>query len=346
MDYVALRKEVIDAGLLERQYGYYAFKIVYTMGILGGLLFLLTQLSSFYLQLLVIPALAFAFIQVGLLGHDAAHLAIFKSAKSNEIAGLLFFGFLTGIGYNHWVWRHNAHHANPNMEEEDPDTASFAQTKEELLKKKGIRKFIYRRQHYLFPIVLASSVTAYQFYGIRYNKRMKPSFVKFADSIMMALHFAVFWVLPFFLFGWWKALTLIVLLRLLMGFYFGAISATNHKGMPVMKKGQDLEFVEKQVITTRNVRPGILVDFFYGGLNYQIEHHLFPTMPRVNFSKVKPRVIRFCQERGIPFEQTGVIGSYRQILKSLRDVVHSIKNDKNAPASAPVKVVTKSGENA
>ena len=115
MDYISLRKEVIDAGLLERQYGYYAFKAVSTLVVLSGFLALLFYFSNIWLQLLVVVALAFTFVQVGLLGHDAAHLAIFKSVKWNELAGLLFFGFLTGIGYNHWVWRHNAHHANPNQ---------------------------------------------------------------------------------------------------------------------------------------------------------------------------------------------------------------------------------------
>src|SRR3989344_5035362 len=150
MDYISLRKEVIDAGLLERQYGYYAFKAVSTLVVLSGFLALLFYFSNIWLQLLVVVALAFTFVQAGLLGHDAAHLAIFKSVKWNELAGLLFFGFLTGIGYNHWVWRHNAHHANPNQEEEDPDVSYFAQTEEELAKKRGIARLFYERQHWFF----------------------------------------------------------------------------------------------------------------------------------------------------------------------------------------------------
>lgn len=333
MDYVTLRKHVIDAGLLERQYWYYAFKIISTLAVLSGFLALLVYFSNVWLQLLVLVAIAFTFIQVGLLGHDAAHLAMFKSMKWNELAGLLFFGFLTGIGYNHWVWRHNAHHANPNQEGEDPDAASFAQTEEELAKKRGFMRFICERQHWLFMLIIASTVTAFQAYGIAYNLRMKSSFQKWADSLMMALHFVVFWVAPFFFFAWWKALLFVVLLRLLMGVYFGSVSATNHKGMRVVKKGEELSFVEKQVLTTRNVRQGIIVDFVYGGLNYQIEHHLFPTMPRSNFGKCKPLVVRFCKENSLPFEETGVIESYRQILGSLRRIALSARQRTSSPAA-------------
>lgn len=325
MDYIVLRKNVTDAGLLDRQYGYYAFKITYTLGILFSLLALLLYFSNFWVQLLLVVALAFIFVQVGLLGHDAAHMAIFRSMKWNEFAGLLFFGFLTGVGYNHWVWRHNAHHANPNQEDADPDAASYAQTVDELASKKGILRFIYERQHRLFMLVTVSSVTAYQVYGILHNWRMKSSFQKWADSLMMAMHFAVFWVAPFFLFGWWKAAVFITLWRLLMGAYFGSISATNHKGMTVVKRGQKLDFAEKQIITTRNVRRGLLVDFVYGCLNYQIEHHLFPTMPRNNFNKCKPLVKKFCSENSLAYEETGVIESYRQILAALKEVTVAAK---------------------
>lgn len=343
MDYIGLRKRVSDAGLLDRQYGYYAFKIFYTLAAFIGLIALLLSTQNFWLQVLVIVALSFVSVQVGLLGHDAAHLAIFRSAKWNKLAGLLFFGFFTGIGYNHWVFRHNAHHANPNHEGEDPDVASYAQTVEELASKRGIMKFIYDRQHRLFMVITAASVTAYQVHGLSYNWNMKSSFSKWADSLMMALHFAVFWVAPFFFFAWWNALIMLFLFRLLMGVYFGAVSATNHKGMRVVKKGEELGFVEKQVLTTRNVRKGRIVDFVYGGLNYQIEHHLFPTMPRVNFSKCKPVVEAFCKENGIPYEETGVVRSYRQILGALGKVVMDARRKKAAvlaaiPERAPLSV--------
>lgn len=320
MDFMELKRQVESAGLLERRYGYYAFKIFSSFALLSCLIVLLFYFSSFWLQLIIAAGLAFSFVQVGLLGHDAAHLAIFKKKKWNDLAGLIFFGFVTGVGFNHWVWRHNAHHANPNTEDEDPDVASVAQTVEEVEKKAGFRRFVYERQHFFFPFIMALSVTAYQIYGISYNIRMKKSSLKWADSAMMLLHFAVFWVAPFFLLPWWKAISLVTTWRILMGLYFGAISATNHKGMRVIRKGEKLGFLEKQILTTRNVRMGRIVDFVYGGLNYQVEHHLFSDMPRVNFAKCKRIVMKFCSEQKIPYFETGVVRSYIDIVTSIRRV--------------------------
>ncbi len=320
MDYLGLKKEVEGVGLLERQYSYYVFKIISTLAAAVAVIAALFYVHELWQQLLVLVILAFVFVQFGLLGHDASHLAMFKSRKNNERAGLFFFGFLTGIGYNHWAWRHNAHHANPNQVGEDPDEASYAQTEEEVLARRGIKRFIYERQQWFFWIITISSVTAYQVYGIVHNIRMKSSFVRWADSLLMALHLAVFWILPFFVFPVWKAIIFVPFWRLAMGLYFGAISATNHKGMRVLKKGEKLGFVEKQVITTRNVRPGLLNDFFYGGLNYQIEHHLFSDMPRNNLGRCKQFVMKFCKEKNIHYEETGVLQSYIDIIRTLKRV--------------------------
>jgi fatty acid desaturase len=82
----------------------------------------------------------------------------------------------------------------------------------------------------------------------------------------------------------------------------------------------DEDFLRKQVVTSRNVRGGRLIDVALGGLNYQIEHHLFPAMPSVNLRKVQPIVQAYCAEIGVPYEQTGLIESYRQALRHLHEV--------------------------
>ena len=101
--------------------------------------------------------------------------------------------------------------------------------------------------------------------------------------------------------------------------------------MRVVKKGEQLGFVEKQILTARNLRSGLVVDFVYGGLNYQIEHHLFPTMPRNNFKTCKVLVMRFCKENNLPYIETGVFRSYRIILGELRKVALSRNSAKIQP---------------
>jgi hypothetical protein len=65
----------------------------------------------------------------------------------------------------------------------------------------------------------------------------------------------------------------------------GAAFAPNHKGMPLVAKEAKLDFFSRQVLTSRNIRGSWLKDNLMGGLNYQVEHHLFPSMARPNLRK-------------------------------------------------------------
>jgi fatty acid desaturase len=87
--------------------------------------------------------------------------------------------------------------------------------------------------------------------------------------------------------------------------------------MPTISAGHKLDFLRKQVLTSRNVRGGRFTDFALGGLNYQIEHHLFPSMPRANLRHAQAHVREFCLHRGIPYSQTSAFGSYGEVLRHL-----------------------------
>jgi fatty acid desaturase len=130
------------------------------------------------------------------------------------------------------------------------------------------------------------------------------------------------WLAPCVALGLPWLLTYVVA-QLLGGLYLGATIAPNHKGMPTWSADARLGFVERQVLSSRNVRPGWLVDFVLGGLNYQIEHHLFPSMPRAHLSRACPIVQRFCAEHNLPYDERGALASYRIILSELQRVGRS-----------------------
>ena len=100
----------------------------------------------------------------------------------------------------------------------------------------------------------------------------------------------------------------------------GCAFAPNHKGMPTFSPGTKLDFLRKQVLTSRNVRGGAWVDFALGGLNYQIEHHLFPNMPRPNLRHAQRLVQQFCVQRDIDYAQCGILRSYGYVLQHLHSV--------------------------
>jgi fatty acid desaturase len=102
------------------------------------------------------------------------------------------------------------------------------------------------------------------------------------------------WVAAVVLFGW-QLLGIFVGSQLVGGFYQGLVAAPHHKGMPLWTKDVDLSFLERQVLSSRNVAPHPFWDFFFGGLNYQVEHHLFPKMPRVHLNRAIACACANCQ---------------------------------------------------
>jgi fatty acid desaturase len=104
------------------------------------------------------------------------------------------------------------------------------------------------------------------------------------------------------------------------GAYLASVFAPNHKGMPQTDSATRMDFVRTQVLTARNVRGHPLTDLWYGSLNYQIEHHLFPGMPRLNMRRAQPIIQKFCQEHGIEYYETSFLDSYRELLGFLNDI--------------------------
>jgi fatty acid desaturase len=100
-----------------------------------------------------------------------------------------------------------------------------------------------------------------------------------AEVILLAVHIAAYLSVVFLVLPPVKAITFILVQQGLFGLYLGASFAPNHKGMPILAAADKSDFLRRQVLTSRNVRGGWLTDLALGGLNYQIEHHLFLPCP-------------------------------------------------------------------
>ena len=129
----------------------------------------------------------------------------------------------------------------------------------------------------------------------------------------------VLWALPGLVLGW-EWLVMFIVGQVLAGLYLALAIAPNHKGMPTWTAGQRLPFLERQVLSSRNIVPHPVTDFVLGGLNYQIEHHLFPTMPRVHFRRARAIVKPYCGKCDLPYQEMGAFASYRLVIAELRRV--------------------------
>lgn len=321
--YVQLRQAVIDERILDRDYFYY---LLVSLIAFGGFFISAYQL---YIQTsywaLALWALLFSFFSVQIAGilHDAGHRAIFQSTRNNDIIGTICGAMLAMVHHN-WRIRHNTHHAHTNEETVDPDIniplLSF--TQERFQSKTGIAKFLRPYQvFFYFPIGMLINF-ALRIEGVGYFRRnLQPSNWWRIGIYLIGL-FAWF-VLPFVIFDFGKGLFVFAFIHLLMGLYAWNIFAPNHKGNPHFEKGVKFSFFEHQVLTSRNIHGHPLTDIFYMGLNYQIEHHLFPNCPRNKLKLIVPHVQKLCRQLKLEYEQVSVLESNKIILSELTAVSDS-----------------------
>ncbi|MDA1218870.1 MAG: acyl-CoA desaturase [Chloroflexi bacterium] len=325
--YPALRQLIKDQGLLDRQPAYYTYKMISTLGLMALSITFLVILDNTWLLLANAAFLAFAFGQSGYIGHDAGHRAVFRSLRGNEILGLTA-SFLLGMSRTWWVTAHNQHHSTPNDLEQDPHTKlqPFSFSQELASRRSKVMRFVVGYQAYYFvPTLLLESLAlrlaSFQFLW----SRRKAKYAR-TEFFLMGLHFVLYFGLLFYFLSPWQVLGFFLVHQGLFGLYYGTVFAPNHKGMLIIDKDKPLDFLRTQVLTTRNVKPGPIADFWYGGLNYQIEHHLFPIMPRNNFGKARKIIKAFCQQHNVPYHETGTFKSYREIFSYLHQVGEPVRS--------------------
>ncbi|GAA2602922.1 acyl-CoA desaturase [Streptomyces roseoviolaceus] len=305
-----------------RRPGYYALRITMVAGLYVGGWATVALIGDSWWALAAAGFLAVVFGQVALLAHDAAHRQVFRRRRASEVSGRIA-GAGIGMGYGWWQDKHTRHHANPNHEELDPDLLVWSQ--DQARAAKGLPRLIGRWQAFLFFPLLTlegfnlhvSSVKALA------NRSLKN---RALDGALLFAHFAVYLTAVLWLLPPGMAIAFLVVHQCLFGVYLGSLFAPNHKGMPILKGKDRPDFLRRQVLTSRNVRGGRLTDIALGGLNHQIEHHLFPSMPSPNLRKARAIVRRYCEDLGVEYVETGLITSYRLALASLHEAGAPLRN--------------------
>jgi fatty acid desaturase len=321
--YAELSQQVKDAGLLNRRRPYYAVSIALTIAAFAGVWVAIVAVGDSWWQLALAVVFSLVCTQFGFLGHDTAHRQAFGSHRANEWwARALSCGF-AGIGYGWWMQKHNRHHNAPNQMGKDPDIVSevLAFTPDDAAERTtGLRGWFTRYQGWaFFPLLCfegaalhANSIVTLAREKSMPHRRLELAIIGVRLTAFVA---AVFLVMPPLL-----AVGFIVVQQAVFGLLLGGSFAPNHKGMPVVPKNAKVDFLRRQVLMSRNIRGGLLTDFMMGGLNYQIEHHLFPSMPRPNLRKVQPMVREHCAKHGISYTETSLVGSYRMVVRYLNRV--------------------------
>ncbi len=333
-DYRELKRRVQDAGLLEAQSAYYIFKSIVALATVGLVVWIAAVSTSTIVLLGNAALLGFASTQIALLGHDVGHRQGYRGKRLNLFGRYLWGSLLLGISHSWWNDKHNQHHATPNHVDKDPDIQfpmiAFAES--QISSRRRIFLPIIKFQAFIFAFLFPLQALNMRLTSASYllsGKARKP----WLQAAGMAAHLGLYVLLLSLLPSWQMALAFFVVHQGTFGLYNSSVFASNHKGMPTIDENGRMDFFREQVITSRNVTGPVLVDFWYGGLNYQIEHHLFPTMPRCNLRKAQPIVEAFCAEQGVSYHSTGLFTSYREILSHLHRESASLRR-RHSPANA------------
>jgi fatty acid desaturase len=320
-EYTQLSRQIKQAGLLDRRRGWYAAKISLNLALLTGGWAAFAVIGESWWQLVTAAYLAVVFTQIAFVGHDAGHRQIFRSRRANDRVGLVHANLLVGVSFGWWVAKHNRHHSNPNHEDLDPDISitALAFTADQASSKHGLVRLVARYQAWLFfPLLLLEAAhlhTASSKAILRGSGRANA-----LEGLLLLAHVAAYLAALVLVLSPLQAVAFIVVQQGLFGLYLGCSFAPNHKGMPTLTEADQLDFLRRQVLTSRNVAGSRLVDFLLGGLNYQIEHHLFPNMPRPNLRRAQPLVRAFCQQHGLPYIEASLFGSYAEAVRHLHAV--------------------------
>ncbi|KAI2648592.1 Acyl-CoA 6-desaturase [Labeo rohita] len=257
--------------------------------------------------------------QAGWLQHDFGHLSVFKTSRWNHLVHKFVIGHLKGASAEWWNHRHFQHHAKPNVFKKDPDVNMLnafvvgkVQPVEYGIKK--IKHLPYNHQHkYFFFIGPPLLIPVYFQFQIFHNM--------FSHGLWVDLVWCISYYVRYFLcytqfYGVFWAVLLFNFVRFLESHWFVWVTQMSHIPMDIdYEKRQD--WLSMQLVATCNIEQSFFNDWFSGHLNFQIEHHLFPTMPRHNYWRAAPRVRALCDKYGVKYEEKSLYGAFADIVRSL-----------------------------
>ena len=324
--YTALSRSVTESGLLRRRYAYYWTRLAVAPLALAALLVAFVLIGETWWQLVTAVVMAVVLTQIAFLGHDAAHRQIFRSGRWNDWTTLVIGNLMVGMSYGWWQHKHTRHHANPNKIDADPDidlpVISF--TPEQAARRRATRRgplaWVMAHQGlFFFPILLLEGLSLHAS-SVRRVLSREPLRRRPVEIAFLAVRLVGVPLLVFLVLSPGIAFAFLGVQLGLFGVYMGMAFAPNHKGMPIVPADVKVDFLRRQVLMSRNIRGGRLIDTAMGGLNYQIEHHLFPSMPRPHLRQASGMIAAFCRDHDVSYTETGLWQSYGIVVRYINRV--------------------------
>lgn len=357
--YRDLRSKMVMMGLFKSSKLFFAYKCTFNMCMWAGAVAMMLSSDSTAVHVSSALLMGLFFQQCGWLAHDFLHHQVFHKRKYGDLGGLYWGNLMQGYSVQWWKNKHNGHHAVPNLhstsalsQDGDPDIDTMpvlawsieqAQSYRELQedgKDSAFVKFMIRNQAVLyFPILLVARLSwlnesfkmAFGLGAANENAalelKLKGLQYPILEKLGITLHYV--WMIAYCssmgTFSPLYSIMLFMIATCSCGQFLAIVFGLGHNGMATYDAKTRPDFWKLQVTTTRNVIAGhgfpqFFVDWFCGGLQYQVDHHLFPTLPRDKLPRAHKLVESFCKEWGVQYHEADLVDGTMEVLKHLQTV--------------------------
>jgi fatty acid desaturase len=251
---------------------------------------------------------------MALLAHDIGHYQVFRNHKVNLTAGIFVGDGLLGASRRWWVEKHEDHHDNPNDIDLDPDVnfPFLIFDVRQFSSRPGWLKPLIMLQGVIFFLLLPFQAVNVVFQSLRFLIGKRGEMWRLEVGAILA-HLVVYSSLLYLQFSFWQVVVFVVIHRGLFGVLNSVLFANNHKGQQMITQADRLHTLTKQVITARDTVCPAWLNWFFGGLNFQIPHHLFRGMPRNNLHRAQKIVEEICaqiHDQDLKYTKETLIQSY------------------------------------
>ncbi|CAI9153605.1 unnamed protein product [Rangifer tarandus platyrhynchus] len=320
-DFQELRKTLETMNLFNANLGFFFLHLAQVL-ILEALAWVIVWHfgSGWLITMFISFLLTVAQVQGSFLQHDMGHRSIFKKAKWNRLMQTFVTGHLKGLSAKWWNNWHFLHHVKTNIYSKDPDISGcplflVGDFQPIQYGKNKIKYIDYEKQHLYFHVVWAPFfLPVYlnmESFLLMYRRRDW-------EDIAWVISFYIRYYITFGPFyGIYGTMLLIYFVKFLESPWITYVTQMSHIPMKMGNK-ENQDWFSTQVLATCNVEQSFFNDWFTGHLNFQIEHHLFPTMPCHNYHKVAPLVKSLCAKHGLPYVNKPMLKAFGDIARALK----------------------------
>ena len=254
--------------------------------------------------------------------HDACHGSLSKNKKLNDFVGQATLNFIAGSSIN-WKIQHNVlHHSFTNVDGYDEDISPsgvmrFSPNQE----RKGFFRYQAYYAWFFYGLMTFIWATFKDFDQLKRFQKMglikqqgKSYTIEMRNLILRkVIYYSLFMVLPLVVIKlpWYHIVLGWLAMHFLAGLTLGVIFQCAHvmpeTSYPAMNENNELEndVATHQMLTTANfANDNTVLSWYAGGLNFQIEHHLFPNICHVHYKDISKIVKKTAEEFGIPYHYT------------------------------------------